>query len=388
MAKKFMPAPMPVQDKFIRTRTEMNARLIERDTEVDLALTALVAQQHLLLVGPPGTAKSMVVETIRSWIDGGKSLTIHCCKDTTRNVAFGPMKLSALKQDRTERALEGGAADVHVLVLEEVFKAGPAVLDMFLMLMNERIYREGLVAAKAPLRLLLGVSNEWAPEGCGAALAAFFDRFLFRAEVKPIRSREGLLKLMAIPTASDNEDRSHVPQLSTRISLEEIDAAHQQAMRIRFTNEAADAMLEIRSQLEKEGVVPGDRRQKQAVAAAQAYAWTLGHKMVEVEDLEILSHVLWNDPQEQPGVAARVVAKVANPTGMLINAKLVEMDDVIAKCKPMEAVPKLQAIVKEMAQMKQHPKLVSAMEYASDRIREMYNEVIGLKDVSKAAAKV
>jgi MoxR-like ATPase len=325
------PAVPSIQAKFVTTRKEMNAALIERDDEIDLALTGLIAQQHLLLVGPPGTAKSLVVESVRQWIDGAKSLTVHCCKDTTRNVAFGPVKLSALKDDRTERALAGGAADVHVLILEEVFKAGPAVLDMFLMLMNERVYREGLVAAKAPLRLLLGVSNEWSPEGCETALAAFFDRFLLRRAVQPIRTQEGLRRLIALPVEGVATDRSHAPKLSTSISLEEIDRAHADAMKLEFSPDAGEGFMAIHKELCKEGIIPGDRRLKQSVTAVQAFAYLTGSPQVTPDHLEVLAHCLWVDPAEQPQKAAAVVARIANPSGMKVNALLLEVEQIIAE---------------------------------------------------------
>lgn len=108
------------QAKFATVRKELSAALIEREEEIDLALTAVLCKQHVLLVGPPGTAKSLAVDCVKEWITGARKFTVHCCKDTLRNMTFGPVKLSALKQDRSERALEGGAADCHLLILEEV----------------------------------------------------------------------------------------------------------------------------------------------------------------------------------------------------------------------------------------------------------------------------
>src|SRR5207237_1011763 len=50
------------------------------------------------------------------------------------------------------------------------------------------------------------------------------------------------------------------------------------------------------------------------------------------EHLEVLQHVLWDDPAEQPRVAARVIAKVANPAGMRVNQLLLECEQVLAGC--------------------------------------------------------
>lgn len=56
------PTAGTLQSKFSSTRAELSAALIERDEEVDLALTALVANEHILLVGPPGCGKSLLLD--------------------------------------------------------------------------------------------------------------------------------------------------------------------------------------------------------------------------------------------------------------------------------------------------------------------------------------
>lgn len=334
-----------VQQKFADARKAMKAALIERDEEIDLALTALIAQEHILLVGVPGTAKSLIVETLRQWMDGASSLTIHCCKDTTRNVAFGPIKLSAMKEDRIERELSGGAADVEVLILEEVFKAGPAVLDMFLMLMNERVYREGLVAADAPLKLILGVSNEWSPEGCEAALAAFFDRFLFRKAVSPI-SPKGRRELLKRSTLND-PCKAEFPH---KLSALELERATKAAKELPWSVDAKKAMWAAVEELSKEGINPGDRRLYKAVTAVRAYAWLCGAKRVENNHLTILSHVLWDDPTEQPAKCAKIVLKHSRGKAAVVEELLKQAEDA-ADGKPAEATAKVQDITGKIAEM-------------------------------------
>jgi MoxR-like ATPase len=53
-----------VRAKFAAARRDLAAALIERDDEIDLVLTALVAREHVLLVGPPGTAKSLLLDSL------------------------------------------------------------------------------------------------------------------------------------------------------------------------------------------------------------------------------------------------------------------------------------------------------------------------------------
>ncbi len=82
------PDACPVQEKFVTTRKELSAALIERDEEIDLVLTALVCQEHVLLVGNPGTAKSLLLDSVMSWL-GGKKFTILFTKFTTPEEVFG-----------------------------------------------------------------------------------------------------------------------------------------------------------------------------------------------------------------------------------------------------------------------------------------------------------
>ena len=71
-----------VREKFATARAELSAALIEREDEVDLALTALLAGEHLLLVGPPGCGKSLLLDSLLSWT-GGARFTILLTKFTT-----------------------------------------------------------------------------------------------------------------------------------------------------------------------------------------------------------------------------------------------------------------------------------------------------------------
>jgi len=62
-----------VQQKFHRTREELSNALVERDQEVDLLLTSLICRENPLLIGPPGTGKSMLVDALLSWIQSSNT---------------------------------------------------------------------------------------------------------------------------------------------------------------------------------------------------------------------------------------------------------------------------------------------------------------------------
>src|SRR4051812_15712631 len=91
-----------IQDKFASTRHELSAALIEREDEIDVVLTALICNEHPLLVGPPGTAKSLLLDAVMSWMHG-KRFTILLTKFSTPEELFGPVSVAGLKEDRYRR---------------------------------------------------------------------------------------------------------------------------------------------------------------------------------------------------------------------------------------------------------------------------------------------
>ncbi len=313
----------PVQAKFATTRRELSASLIERDEEIDILLTSLICKQHPLLVGPPGTGKSMLADAVVSWMSGTK-FSILLTKFTTPEEVFGPISIAGLKEDKYRRVTTGKLPEASIAFADEIFKASSAILNTMLKILNERLYDNGDGAQRVPLRICVAASNEWPnSQDGGKELGALFDRFLFRTTVKPIVSRSGRKRLLD-PSISD-----HTPRLSTTLTSEELDQANRDAMALPWTDEAREALDTILRELANEGIVPGDRRQFQSIGAARAFAYLEGADKVRPEHLEILSHVLWDDPTEQPAKCAQIVAKIANPLGMRVNSLLLECEQIL-----------------------------------------------------------
>ena len=217
--KTYRPEVCPIQAKFMTTRRELAGTLIERDDEVDIILTALVCNEHPLLVGPPGTAKSLLLDSLMAWTSG-RRFTALLTKFTTPEELFGPISVQGLKEDKYRRVTTGKLPEAHLCFLDEVFKASSAILNCLLRILNERVFENGDGSlAKVPLLLCLSASNEWpdSQEG-GRELLAVFDRYLFRKTVRPILSQAGRQRLLWV--------RDHAPRLSTSITPEEIGRAH------------------------------------------------------------------------------------------------------------------------------------------------------------------
>ena len=131
-----------VREKFAQARRELSASLIERDDEVDLVLTALVANEHALLVGPPGCAKSLLLDSVLA-LTGGTKFAVLLTKFSVPEEVVGPVSLSALKEDRYVRVTAGRLPEAEFAFVDEVFKASSAILNTLLKILNERVFDAG-----------------------------------------------------------------------------------------------------------------------------------------------------------------------------------------------------------------------------------------------------
>jgi MoxR-like ATPase len=358
-----------VQAKFATVCQELNAALIERTEEIDFTLTALIAQEHALLVGPPGCGKSMLLDAITEWCDG-KRFSILVNKFTSPEEMFGPVSLTGLKEDRYQRITIGKLPEADFAFVDEVFKGSSAILNSMLKILNERTFDNGSAGLqKVPLKLCLGASNEWPGEGDqGKELNALFDRFLLRKTVKPIASTDGRQKLLW--------GGNHKVTLSSKLLPAELEQANKDASALLWSAEAKTALETVLQELSTEGIRPGDRRQYKAVRIAQAYAWLQGATEVEPDHLEILSHVLWDDPIEQPNKAAQVISKVSNPLHFVINGFLVEAHNVKSEMKN----PKdLAAASAAIAKLDEIQKKLKSIKSDSQKMKDARKEVARIR---------
>ena len=196
-----------------------------------------------------------------------------------------------------------------------------------LKILNERTYDVGDgVARQVPLKLCVAASNEWASPDSGQELAALSDRFLLRKEVEQIRTRAGRQRLLW--------SRGLATGVSATITTAEVEQAQRDAAALPWSADAKEALERILSELAKEGIRPGDRRQFKTVGAVQAYAYLCGATDVRPEHLEVARHCLWDVPGEQPRKTAEVIARVANPAGMRVTQLLLEVEGVLAVADP------------------------------------------------------
>lgn len=368
MQKQSAKSLLTVHDKFASVRKELGESLIERTEEIDLLLTSLIAGEHLLLVGPPGCGKSLLIDSLMHWTHGSK-FSCLLNRFTMPEELFGPYSLSELKNDRFVRITSHRLPEAKFVFLDEIFKSSSSILNTLLKVLNERTFDRGDgVTLRVPLELCLAASNEW-PEGDSKKeLGALFDRFLLRKTVNPISSLAGRQKLLWA---------NQPPEFSTLLSAHELTAARLDAQGLPWSQEAKQALEAILDELSRQGVKPSDRRQYKSVSIVQAFAWLNGAEEVQPERLEVLQHVLWNDHAEEASKVRSVILQVAAPVGMRVSVLISEVEQILTSVNPKDlgatatAASKLAEIQKSLKAMKIHPKAEAALAYVKDQITQL-----------------
>lgn len=291
---------LKIEEQINTVRVELNDKFPERTSVIDGALAAMLAGEHVLLVGPPGTGKSALVRALTRAF-GGSYFESLLTKFSVPEELFGAISLKALESDRFARITAGRLPEVEIAFIDEVFKANSAILNSLLAIMNERIFHNDGIVMKCPLVSVFGASNELPS---GNDLEALYDRFLVRFDVAYLLR---LANIRAVLTSPE-------PTLTTTLDMPTLRTAQAEVAKVIVTDETIEALLAIREACKLEGIVASDRRWKKTIKLVQATAWLAEETQTTPEDLAVLVDCLWREGKERPKLA-KIVGRLADPVG-------------------------------------------------------------------------
>jgi MoxR-like ATPase len=286
----------------------LNAHFLDKQEIIRLLLVSAIAGEHMVIIGPPGTAKSAIIRMFARLIDA-RYFEYLLTRFTEPNELFGPVDIKEFREGRYVRRSENMLPSAEIVFLDEIFKSNSAILNSLLTIINERKFTSGPQVSDVPLISLYAASNE-APNDDN--LSAMFDRFLLRVLSENLDSyhfhellaRGVANELRQMKRTSTGREDLVRPVLSAR-QLREVQANFERFMV--FPDEFMAKYKGLIFQIRSEGVTVSDRRAVKLLKLFAASALFDGRPTVCDGDFFILRHI-WNNLDQ-----AELLSEIVNP---------------------------------------------------------------------------
>lgn len=341
MAKKKSttnPTAISPREHIAKLVNWMAQGVYEKEQIIAMALLCAVAGENIFLLGPPGTAKSLVAARLKGIFKDARSFDYLMSRFSTPDEIFGPISISRLKnEDKYERLVDGYLPTADVVFLDEIWKAGPSIQNTLLTAINEHLYHNGSETLHIPMKVLIAASNELPAKDEG--LEALWDRFLVRMVSNCIESEASFLKMI-------RGEKMELKPLDDGLPIDTdlYSKWQSEASLIDMSAEVCDAIKALRKAINAKEKEDGntllyyvsDRRWKKAYRLLSGSAYFNGRSAIDLTDFLLLIHCFWNDVECRETAINMVLGSMFE----VINRKLINIDRTVRQIiKPTEQKP-------------------------------------------------
>ena len=295
------------QAKMSQIFVEMNNLFVERDELIKLMELAIVTGTNLLMLGPPGTAKSAITYELCGRIENANYFQWMLNKTSDPSEILGPFSVKEMENDKFMRITTGKLPEAHIAFIDEVFKSNAPTLNALLTIMNEHIFYNDGKPVDVPLISMFGASNE-PPED--ESLDAMYDRFIFRMNVQYIHDAANKKRMHS--NYVDNRAGLLNMVNKTTITLAEVQALQAAARTVKVPKDIINKFIRLISDLDRQAVHISDRRQNECFKVMQGSAVLAGRNTVSLDDFKSLVYVLWEKEEHIPLIESSIL-KMVNP---------------------------------------------------------------------------
>lgn len=287
---------LPNQEYIKELLQKLSVGIYGKECIISKALLCALAGESMFLLGPPGTAKSLIARRLKSIFKGAKAFEYLMSRFSTPDDIFGPVSIAKLKnEDKYERLVTDYLPDASIVFLDEIWKAGPAIQNSLLTAINERIYKNGSSLINLPMKVLIAASNELPEEGQG--LEALWDRFLIRMVSNGIDDEATFFDMVK----ADIPSEVMLPD-NLLISDDEYMSWQEEIRKVVIPDDICKIVSKIRQRLvtesekeehQKSDFYISDRRWKKIFHLMQTSAFINGRSSIDVTDSLLMIHCLW-----------------------------------------------------------------------------------------------
>lgn len=295
------------QAKMQQIFVEMNNLFVERDELIRIMLLAVTTGTNLLMLGPPGTAKSAITYELCGRVENANYFQWMLNKTSDPSEVFGPFSVKAMENDKFLRITTGKLPEAHIAFMDEVFKSNAPTLNALLTIMNEHIFYNDGKPQPVPLISMFGASNE-PPED--ETLDAMYDRFIFRMNVQYVHDAANKKRMHS--NYVDNRAGLLGLVNKTTITLEELQVLQQAALTVKVPKDIVNKFIRLINDLERQAIHISDRRQNECFKIMQGSAVLAGRNAVGLDDFKSLVYVLWEKEEHIPIIESAIL-KMVNP---------------------------------------------------------------------------
>jgi len=290
----------PLAARLRRVATELDHEYLGKSEVIRLLLIAIVAREHVVVIGPPGTAKSALIRSLAELLDA-RYFEYLLTRFTEPNELFGPVDIQAFREGAYRRNTAGMLPEAELVFLDEIFKSNSAILNSLLTLLNERQLAMGGQVMKSPVLSVFGASNEVPGD---ESLHALYDRFLLRIRSDNLEAYH--FNELLLRGIQQEATRLLGRKRASLVAGHELQAlASELAPRLEFSEEFLSSYKGLIFQIRAEGVSVSDRRIVKLLKLFAASALLDGRERADAGDLFVLKHI-WNSEDQAPIVAGLV----------------------------------------------------------------------------------
>lgn len=291
-------------EKIGKISNELNDIFVEREDVINNSLKSLITGQSVLLIGPPGTAKSALTSELCSRITNGRYFSWLLNRTSDPSEILGPFSIKQMEEDKFFRVTKNKLPEAEIVFLDEIFKCNEPTLNILLPIINEKIFYNDGIAYDVPLVTLFAASNEFPEED---SLMALYDRMIFRMFVDYVGDVQN--KMIMFKRFLKSNNRNEI----THIDMEEIEFLKETLEEVQVPEEMLKEYIYLMNTLMQEGIVISDRRQNEGLKVLKVTALLKGRDIVEIEDFKGLKDILWNNIEDIEIIEEILRERLLNP---------------------------------------------------------------------------